>query len=92
MATKESILKMQATWNKEARKWLRGRKIVDARYPTVEEAKEHFEDWYGNVGLILWLDDGTTVMFQQDDEGNGPGAAYVSNKEESEVLPTMQIF
>ena len=53
---------------------LEGRTIVKVEYLPKEAA----ESWYwDDVGLVLHLDNGSSVMVLRDDEGNGPGALEV---------------
>lgn len=64
-------------WTEHARAMLKGRKIIDACYPTDKQREE------GAEGLLLVLDNGAIWTVMQDDEGNGPGAlalAYTTNK------------
>lgn len=55
-----------------------GRKIVDVRSMTEEEAER--EGWYGHITApVLELEDGTTLFPSRDPEGNGPGALFGIN-------------
>ena len=38
---------------------------------------QEWDDVNDTTGLVMLLDNGTTVWVQQDDEGNGPGALYL---------------
>ena len=59
------------TWEEKISKQLVGRKIVEVRWMTPEEATE--PDWdYQPVLLIL--DDGTALCPMSDSEGNQAGA------------------
>jgi hypothetical protein len=56
-----------------------GRKIVEFRRMTKEEAEE--EGWddrgaHGGPIPVLVLDDGTLLYPSQDEEGNGPGILF----------------
>lgn len=55
-------------------KILRGRRIVGVDYTTAEE--NDLMAWYES-GIVLILDDKTTVVVMADPEGNGPGALNV---------------
>lgn len=59
-----------------------GRTIVQVRALTKEEMAE--ADWHswGPVPVII-LDDGTEIVASQDEEGNGPGALFISQPEVS---------
>ena len=70
--TKKSI---EQKWNKEAKK-LVGRKIVGARYMTLDEVS--ILGWVSRP-IILMLDDDTLLYPSSDDEGNDAGALQ-SNK------------
>ena len=64
-------------WNKKA-KSLIGRKIVNARYMTKEEA----EKWgFDSQPIALILDDGNFIFPSKDDEGNDAGALFSSKDE-----------
>jgi len=65
-------------WNEQAKKLLEGKKIVEARYLTPEEADKTF-GWYQR-GIVIFFDDGTDMVVSQDDEGNGPGSLFVGDK------------
>ena len=77
------------TWNKKANDQLAGQTITAARYLTDEEAGKL--GWYQR-GLALGLSNGTYLIVQQDDEGNGPGALYLMGKDGSDAtLPTLPV-
>jgi hypothetical protein len=74
-------------WHTVAKTYLKGRTIVDVRYLNAMEVEEM--GWYRS-GLMLFLDNGSQVMVQQDDEGNGPGALSVTTSNDGFVLlPTI---
>ena len=67
-------------WNKQAKKVLLGRKIVQVKYIDTEEAKSYM--WYKRP-VSFTLDDGTRLMVQRDDEGNDGGALLWVNPKET---------
>tara|TARA_R110002020_G_scaffold157999_1_gene341016 strand:- start:273 stop:506 length:234 start_codon:yes stop_codon:yes gene_type:complete len=70
-------------WTKEAKKLLLGKKIVKVKYMQDEEVNNmHWE----NKAVCLLLDDGNWIFPMRDDEGNGPGALAVGNKDTLPVL------
>ncbi len=54
-----------------------GCKIVGASYTTEEEMRDLIWDV---AGLVIELDNGTSLTVCQDDEGNGPGALHTTIK------------
>ena len=75
-------------WNKQAKKVLLGKKIVQVKYIDTEEAKSYM--WY-NRPVSFMLDDGTRLMVQRDDEGNDGGALWYGNKDGEDVLPVLSL-
>ena len=75
-------------WNKQAKKVLLGKKIVQVKYVDTEEAKSYM--WYKRP-VSFTLDDGTRLMVQQDDEGNDGGALWYGNKEGEDLLPVLSL-
>ena len=75
-------------WNKQAKKVLLGKKIVQVKYIDTEEAKSIM--WY-NRPVSFMLDDGTRLMVQRDDEGNDGGALWYANKDGEDVLPVLSL-
>ena len=71
-------------WNEQAAK-LDGLKIVEARYLTAEEAESNFG--WDQSGLVLFLSNGENIVFSRDDEGNGPGACFLSK----DTLPVINL-
>ena len=59
------------TWEEKISKQLVGRKIVQVRWMTPEEAKESYWDYQP---VLLILDDGTALCPMSDSEGNQAGA------------------
>lgn len=82
METTEALKKR---WGKDAEKALVGRKIVAVRYMTGEEMADHGWD---RSALAIFLDDGTAIYPSMDDEGNGPGALFTTNKK-FEIAPVI---
>jgi hypothetical protein len=74
----------QKYWNLKAAK-LDGLKIVEARYLTAEEAESNFG--WDRSGLVLFLSNGENIVFSRDDEGNGPGACFLSK----DTLPVIDL-
>ena len=75
-------------WNKQAKKVLLGRKIVQVKYVDSEEAKSYM--WYKRP-ISFTLDNGTRLMVQQDDEGNDGGALLYGNKDGVDLLPVLSL-
>ena len=73
-------------WNKQAKKVLLGRKIVQVKYIDTEEAKSYM--WYKRP-VSFTLDNGTRLIIQQDDEGNDGGALWYGNKDGEDLLPVL---
>ena len=68
---------------------LEGRTIVKAEYLPKEAA----ESWYwDDVGLVLHLDNGSSVLVLRDDEGNGPGALEVLHEDEADTPTKLPII
>ena len=78
-----------AEWTRRARAFLVGKRIVDVRYHTEKENDEIYYDDYGrNVRIIF--DDGHWITPSQDDEGNGHGVLFTTDKEHGvEVIPSI---
>lgn len=60
------------------KKLLVGRKVVDVRYMTEDEATNMM---WNSRPLCLFLDDGSVIIPQSDDEGNDGGAMFYLGKE-----------
>jgi len=70
------------------KKLLVGRKIVDIRYMTEDEA-EHM--MWNKRPLCLILDDGSVIIPQMDDEGNDGGAmCFLGESGVEEILYVLQ--
>ena len=75
-------------WNKQAKKDLLGRKIVQVKYVDSEEAKSYM---LYKRPISFTLDNGTRLMVQQDDEGNDGGALWYGNKDGEDLLPVLSL-
>ena len=75
-------------WNKQAKKVLLGRKIVQVKYVDTKEANSYM--WYKRP-ISFTLDNGTRLMVQQDDEGNDGGALWYGNKDGEDILPVLSL-
>lgn len=73
-------------WTKEAEEQLLGRKIVQVRYMSQEEADDL---GWGSRPVVIQLDDGNLVFASCDDEGNDGGALFTNNQA-NPVLPVMR--
>ena len=76
----------EKVWVKRAERVLLNKKIVKVRWMTMSE--QAATGWDGDRAIILELDDGTLVYPSRDDEGNGPGALFTTDKKEP-VLPVL---
>jgi len=74
------------SWEKRIAKSLVGRKIVDIRYLSAEEADSC---GFYNQPICLFLDNGEWIMPMRDDEGNDGGAMATSYKNLS-TIPVMR--
>ena len=74
------------TWEESISKQLVGRKIVEVRWMTKEEADESYWDYQP---VLLILDDGTALCPMSDDEGNNAGALCHLGGE-CETIPVMR--
>jgi len=74
------------SWEKRIAKSLVGRKIVDIRYLSAEEADSC---GFYNQPICLFLDNGEWIMPMRDDEGNDGGAMATSYKKLS-TIPVMR--
>ena len=62
-----------ARCNAEARQKLLGRRIVEVRYLNAAECNQLM---WSHTGVVLVLDNGTTVYAARDAEGNDAGALH----------------
>ena len=75
-------------WNKQAKKVLLGKKIVQVKYVDTKEANSYM---WNNRPISFTLDDGTRLIVQMDDEGNDGGALWYANKDVEDVLPVLSL-
>ncbi len=78
--------KQMTVWTKKAERLLVGKTIKQVSYTTTENNKDL--GWHES-GLVIFLDDGTQIIVQCDDEGNGPGSLEVTKGTKYEILPTI---
>lgn len=68
-----SELEVEKHWTKQAEAILVNRKIVKVEYLSQDECEN--TGWYSRP-LVIFLDNGTHIVIQSDDEGNDGGAIY----------------
>jgi len=73
-------------WNDRARKMLLGHRVTAVSYLTAKETERLGWD---RRSLAITFDNGVTVFAAQDDEGNGPGALFTSDKD-TPILPVLR--
>ena len=66
-----------------AKKALKGKTIADARYMTEQEMNDF--GWY-NRSIVIFFTDGSYMIPQQDNEGNGAGALWLAGGKSKETL------
>lgn len=71
--SQDLIAEIRQGWDDEVRDRLVGRKIVEARYLTRNEADGMA---WSHACVLLVLDDGTQLLPARDDEGNDAGALH----------------
>ncbi len=69
-------------WVERAKTNFVGRKIVNVRYMTHEEAYAH--SWNSRT-VVFELDDGSFFYPSMDDEGNGAGAIFGSDRFDKDI-------
>lgn len=79
-------LSNEISWEKRIAKSLVGRKIVDIRYLSAEEADSC---GFYNQPICLFLDNGEWIMPMRDDEGND-GGAMATSYEKLSTIPVMR--
>jgi len=72
-------------WSDRANKFV-GRKIVEARYMTEEEAEGM---GWSYRPVVFFLDDGTQMFPSMDDEGNGAGSLFAGKGDENLDMPVL---
>ena len=75
-------------WNKEAKKILLGKTIIQVKYVESEEASKYM---WSNRPISFVLDDGTRLIVMSDDEGNNGGTLCYLNKNVDDVLPVLSL-
>lgn len=80
------MTEIETKWTKVASAALVGRKITRVEYMSKQNCE--MMDWYES-GLVLFLDNGSFIVVQQDDEGNGPGSLVVQTETTDLILPTI---
>ncbi len=85
MKAKEQTI--EERWTEEASRVLLNRKIVKVEYLSKKEIDEY---GWGKRPITFWLDDGTWIQAQMDDEGNDGGVLYFAKTQEDQgVLPVL---
>jgi len=79
-------MKLTNRWNKQAKKVLLGKKIIQVKYVDTEEAEKYM--WHKRP-ISFTLDDNTRLIVMQDDEGNDGGALAYINEGVDSVLPVL---
>jgi len=73
-------------WTKVAENVLLGRQIIKVEYMEQEECDDYM--WHKRP-ITFFLDNGTRVIAQCDDEGNDGGVLTCLTKNKEEVLPVL---
>ena len=82
------MTEIEKKWTRFAYDILVGRKIVNVQYLSKQDCENMGWD---ESGIALILDNGDTVIVQQDDEGNGPGSLFLLRGFEEEIIPTISV-
>ena len=80
-------IQLNKKWTGVAEKQLLNKRIIKVEYMEQEEC-----DTYGlfNSPITFFLDDGTRVIAQKDDEGNDGGVLTCLTKTTEEILPVLR--
>lgn len=78
--------KMETYWTGIAQAQLLGKKIVEVRYMSHEEAEDL--GWEERC-VVIHLDDGNMIFPSRDDEGNDAGSLFTCN-EKNPTLPVLR--
>ena len=80
--------KLREEWTERLTDRLVGLTITKVAYTTDEDMD--MCDW-SEAGVQIFLDDGSILVIQRDDEGNGPGAIgiYHTKRKGAEYAPTI---
>ena len=81
-------MKLTNRWNKQAKKVLLGKKIIQVGYIDTKEAKDYM--WHKRP-ISFTLDDNTRLIVMADDEGNDGGALCYLNSDVDDVLPVLSL-
>ena len=73
-------------WIDKAEEILLKRRITHVEYMSTEEAKDYM--WYKRP-VVMYLDNGTRLIIQSDDEGNDGGALWYGTSDNQDVLPVL---
>lgn len=73
-------------WDEKARKVLKGKTIVEARYLNDKEMEGM--GWYKRP-ICFFLNDGTSCIISMDDEGNDGGSLFFLINNKDDILPTL---
>ena len=82
---KKSDKELIQAWEAKVKKKLEGRKIVEVRYLT---EKEKDDAGFYHRSLVLFMDDGSYIFPQSDDEGNDAGA-FCTSWEDMPIIPVI---
>tara|TARA_Y100000034_G_C6810271_1_gene364080 strand:- start:709 stop:978 length:270 start_codon:yes stop_codon:yes gene_type:complete len=83
---------LNSTWNKQAKKVLLGKRIIQVKYVEKKECDKYM--WTKRPISFMISDDEdniTRLIVQSDDEGNNGGALWYSNKNEASILPVLEL-
>ena len=87
MSSQSKKEEIEKHWTKKASKVLLNKKIVKVEY-LPDDAVDSYG--WGKKPITFWLDDGTWVQAQMDDEGNDGGVLYfIKDQENQGVLPVL---
>ena len=87
MSSLEKKQDFEKHWTEKASKVLLNRKIVKVEYLSDRDVDSY---GWGKKPITFWLDDGTWVQAQMDDEGNDGGVLYfIKGQEDQGVLPVL---
>ena len=81
-------MKLTNRCNKQSKKVLLGKKIIQVKYVDTEEAEKYM--WHKRP-ISFTLDDNTRLIVMQDDEGNDGGALCYLNSDVDDVLPVLSL-
>lgn len=82
----DTLQKQETYWTGIAKAQLLGKKIVEVRYLSQEEADDL--GWEERC-VVIHLDDGNIILPSSDDEGNSAGAMF-TNDTKNPTLPVLR--